>query len=138
MSGFFQANSALMRGETFGNTGDMRKYLANGTFIDYPGLNETAVLRTWNDMVAAAALNQLYRFQKVFIIGGGPCDESGGIGKGPGEAKLCRDGKLWHLYYWQEPKSSIMIGKGKWGNVDKPPGLETLGKGVYADITPEV
>ena len=138
MTGFFQANSALNKGEAFGDTGDIRKYIGNGSFIDYPGMNETALLQTWNNMVTAAALNQLYRFQKVFIVGGGPCDESAGLGKGPEEAKYCRDGKLWHLYYWLEPKGFPTLGKARWGHVEKPPGFDELGKGIYADITPMV
>lgn len=138
MQVFLQANAALMAGKTWGNTGDLSKFVQRGQWVDYPGMNESSVLTSWNNLLTGAAINQLYRLQKVFIVGGGPCDDSGGIGTGPQEAKFCRDGKAWYLYYWKEKKSSIVFGKAQWGHVDAPPGASEFGKGAYQDINPQV
>lgn len=138
MRNFISANGALMKGETYGNTGDIRNYVQNGQWVDFPGLNETTVLDQWNNLLTAAAMNQLFRMQKIFIVGGGPCDDSGNIGKGPQEAKLCRNGKAWYLYFWKEPRNSVTFGKAQWGHVSEVPGHDELGKGIYTSITPQV
>jgi hypothetical protein len=130
-------NDQLMAGNEFGGRGDIRAFFKNGTFVNFPGVNATLAIDYMNTMLLAKAVNNLWRRQKVFIMGGGNCNDNSGLGQGPANAKLCRDGKAWYLYFWKE-KSGFTLKKTQWGWVDIPPGADELGKGEYAGITIEV
>jgi len=135
MTYFTQANNALMKGLPFGNQ-DIRGYLSGGAYLTGPNPNITAITQTANTLLASAAINQLWKHQKIFIIGGGPCDDSGGIGAGPQEAKLCKNNQAWYLFYWQEYLGHIELGKKQWGNVAAPPGMDTLaGQGITIQVS---
>ncbi|KAI9803551.1 MAG: hypothetical protein M1825_001894 [Sarcosagium campestre] len=135
MQQFLTANDQLMAGEAYGDVGDLRSVFTDGNFVDLPGVNGTTLLPAWNNLMTAAAINTLWRAQKVFILGGIPCNVSLGIGDGPDEAYYCKEGKAYWLYYWREfdgPKLGKILGinwgKKQWGQADKPPGLDQLGK----------
>jgi hypothetical protein len=130
-------NDQLMAGNDFGGRGDIRAFFKNGTFVNFPGVNATLAIDYMNTMLLAKAVNNLWRRQKVFIMGGGNCNDNSGLGEGPANAKLCRDGKAWYLYFWKE-KSGFTLRKTQWGWVDSPPGADELGKGEYAGISVEV
>ena len=135
MTYFTQANNILMKGQTFGGY-DIRSYLAGGAYLNGPNPNITALTETANTLLASVAINQLWKKQKIFIMGGGPCDDSGGIGAGPQEAKLCRNGQAWYLFYWQEYLGGLHLGKKQWGNVAAPPGMDTLaGQGITVQVS---
>lgn len=132
------ANDKLMAGESYLDTGDIRKYFANGAFLDFQGIDKTVVIEKARDMLASIALNFLWKQQKIFILGGGSCDDLDGIGTGPQEAKLCIDNKAWYLFFWKEFGGIHWFSKKQWGNVDAPPGFDELGKGDFANITIQV
>ena len=125
MASFTQANNVLMKGLQFGNQ-DIRGYLSGGAYLTGPNPNISAITQTAETLLASVAINQLWKQQKIFIMGGGPCDDSGGIGNGPQEAKLCKNNQAWYLFYWQEYLGQIHLGKKQWGNVAAPPGMDTL------------
>ncbi|KAI9806400.1 MAG: hypothetical protein M1833_003587 [Piccolia ochrophora] len=139
---FFKANDQLLAGQAYGDMGDLRQVFSDGKFVNLKGINATVMFPAWNNLLMAGAINQLWRQQKIFIMGGGPCDDSGGIGSGQQNSKLCRDGKAWYLNYWRErdgPQLGFPFGKTQWGQVDMPPGWDYLGKqdesGDYTAIT---
>jgi hypothetical protein len=136
MKSFTTANNQLMSGQTYADV-DIRSYIAGGAFLAFPGVDKNTVIDSMNNMLVGTAINQLYRTQKIFIMGGGSCDDNQGIGSGPQESKVCRDGKAWYLYYWQE-NDVVSTTSHQWGWVATPPGLEEIGQGDYAGITREV
>ncbi|KAJ5788052.1 hypothetical protein N7457_003042 [Penicillium paradoxum] len=132
MKSFTTANNQLMSGQTYGDV-DIRSYISGGAFLAFPGVDKNAVTDAMTNMLVGTAINQLYRTQKIFIMGGGACDDNQGIGSGPQESKICRDGKAWYLYYWQE-NDVISLTSHQWGWVATPPGLEKLGQDEYSGI----
>ncbi|KAI9793774.1 MAG: hypothetical protein M1833_000666 [Piccolia ochrophora] len=125
ISELITVNNALMKGSKYGDH-DARSHIANGQFIEKGDIDQNDSIRRGNTLLAATAINYLWKQQKIFIVGGGDCEDTGGIGSGPQEAKLCRDGKAWYLFYWREYLGSIDPGKKRWGNVDVPPGFPEL------------
>ena len=125
MTTFTQGNNILMKGLQYGGE-DVRSYIADGAYLTGPNPNITAVTQTANTLLASVAINQLWKDQKIYIMGGGPCDDSGGIGSGPQEAKLCKNGQAWYVFYWQEYLGQIHLGKKQWGNVAALPGVADL------------
>ncbi|KAL8888991.1 MAG: hypothetical protein Q9215_003650 [Flavoplaca cf. flavocitrina] len=134
MKTYINANNLLMRGENFQDTGDIRTYLKGGLFLDFPGIDKVAVIDNINAKLVGHAVNALWRSQKVFIIGGGACGDGQGIGEGPQDMAVCRDGKAWYLYWWEEP-GGLILNKHKYGWTQKPLGWDKLGKGDYAGVT---
>ena len=88
-------------------------------------------------MFMTTTINYLYKQQKIFIVGGGPCNDTGGIGTGPQESKYCRDGKAWYLFFWKE-YGGFNLGKKEWGDVESPPGVDQLSTGDYGNLTVQV
>ncbi|KAI9827477.1 MAG: hypothetical protein M1832_004827 [Thelocarpon impressellum] len=127
------ANDQLMRGANFEGAGDIRSFIAGGAYVGFGGIDKVKVMDTMSAMLVATSVNEMYRQQKIFIMGGGPCDDSGGLGEGPQEAKVCRDGKAWYLYFWKETKSFTLRAK-RWGWLSAPPGMEKLGTGDFFGI----
>jgi hypothetical protein len=86
-------------------------------------------------MLVGTSINQLYRAQKVFIMGGAACGDNQGIGSGPQDTSsyICRDGKAWYLYYWQE-NNVISTTSHQWGWVASPPGLSQLQQNEFSNI----
>ncbi len=133
MKSFIGANNALMHGDNYLNTGDIRLYLKGGLFVNFAGVDKNTVIDTMNAFLTGQAINQLYRTQKIFIMGGGACGDNQGIGSGPANYGICRGGKLWYLYYWQE-NDVISLTSHRWGWVATPPGADKLGQGDYANV----
>ncbi|KAI9800992.1 MAG: hypothetical protein M1825_003526 [Sarcosagium campestre] len=130
------ANDGLMNGSDWQNTGDIRTYIAGGDFVNFAGVDKEAAVKKARQLLVSSAINFLWRQQKVFIMGGGPCDNSGGVGSGPDQAKICSEGRAWYLFYWME-YGGFHLSKKRWGNVDEPPGFSELGKGDYEGIKGE-
>ncbi|KAI4166226.1 MAG: hypothetical protein LQ342_000112 [Letrouitia transgressa] len=135
MKAFTAANNALMHGDNFVNTGDIRTYMAQGLFVNFAGVDKNGVIDVVNNILVGSAINQLWRQQKVFIMGGGPCGDNT-LGPGPSNAMLCRDGKAWFLYYWEEP-GGLVLNSHKWGWTNPPPGFDKLGQGDYEGVKVE-
>lgn len=131
---FTSANNILMHGQNYQNTGDIRDYFRGGAFVDYPGVDKNAVVNQMNGFLIGQAINQLYRQQKIFIMGGGACGDNQGIGQGPQEACVCRNGKAWYLYYWSVP-DTVGWTVYELGGVIAPPGADKLGTGDWAAVT---
>ncbi|CAL5865852.1 uncharacterized protein PFLUO_LOCUS58 [Penicillium psychrofluorescens] len=130
-SAFININNALMRGDNYQGTGDIRKYLQKGAWVNYPGLSKDAAKNSMVSMLQSMMINSLWRMQRVFIIGGASCDENQGIGSGPksnqGENYICDDqNRAWYLYYWQD-KPGPFSDKA-WGWVARPWGSDRMGK----------
>jgi hypothetical protein len=135
---FGSIQNDLMAGKTLpNNQGDIRSYISHGAYLDVPGVNVNEAIDYFDSMVTSKAINALWSEQKVFIMGGGPCDDSGGIGSGPQDAKLCRNNQAWYLYFWHEGNGNP-TNAGQWGYVTSPPGLNLLGSNDYQNITVEV
>ncbi|KAM0319200.1 hypothetical protein ACHAPQ_010432 [Fusarium lateritium] len=132
---FTAANNQLMSGQSY-NDVDIRTYLSGGAFLSFDGVDKNAVSDAMTDMLIGTAINQLYRAQKIFIMGGGACGDNQGIGSGPEQASICRDGKAWYLYYWQE-NDVISTTSHQWGWVASPPGADKLGQGAYSGVSVE-
>ncbi|KAJ5175330.1 uncharacterized protein N7482_001207 [Penicillium canariense] len=133
LKSFTTANNQLMAGQSYGNN-DIRSYLSGGAFLAYAGVDKNAVTDAMTSMLIGTSINQLYRTQKIFVMGGGACGDNQGIGSGPSEAVVCRDGKAWYLYYWQE-NDVISTTSHQWGWVASPPGAEKLGANEYGSVT---
>lgn len=118
---------------------DVQAYLTNGSFVDFEGVDKNAVVDTMNTFLLAKSINQLWRQQKVYILGGGKCGDDQGIGSGPKNATVCRDGRAWYLYHWKQVDGAFVFPEWKWlGWLTPPPGAEKLGTGEYSGITVEV
>ncbi|KAI9840402.1 MAG: hypothetical protein M1838_004072, partial [Thelocarpon superellum] len=127
-------NNVLMGGNSFEGAGDIRTFIQNGSYVAFEGIDKVATTNSMNAMLTGAAINRLWRQQKVYIMGGGACDDSSGLGTGPQANKVCRDGKAWYLYFWDEDHHWTLTHY-QWGWVDGPPGADQLGTGEYAGIT---
>ncbi|KAI2466895.1 hypothetical protein F4781DRAFT_433990 [Annulohypoxylon bovei var. microspora] len=134
MKSFTSANNQLMAGSNYANTGDIKSYLKGGAFVDFGGVDKNAVIDVMNSFFLGNAVNELWRQQKIFILGGGNCGDGQGIGSGPQDYSVCRDGKAWYLYYWHEGNGDFLSNK-QWGYVTMPPGADKLGQGDYAGVT---
>lgn len=115
---------------------DIRSYLSGGAFLGYQGVDKNAVTDSMTSMLVGTSINQLYRQQKIFIMGGGACGDNQGIGSGPQEAVVCRNGQAWYLYYWQE-NDVISTTAHQWGWVASPPGADSLGQNEYSGVNVE-
>lgn len=135
LKSFTTANNQLMDGQSYNNA-DIRSYVSGGAFLDYQGVDKNAVTDSMTSMLVGTSINQLYRTQKIFIMGGGACGDNQGIGSGPQESVVCRDGKAWYLYYWQE-NDVISTTSHQWGWVNPPPGSDKLGQNEYQGVTKE-
>ncbi|KAK2791818.1 hypothetical protein FQN52_004501 [Onygenales sp. PD_12] len=69
----------------------------------------------------AIAINEIWKLQKVFIVGGGSCDDSDGFGQGNsgsdnGAYAWCDvdNNQAWYLYYWQMVTSTCRLMKAGW------------------------
>ncbi|KAL8998738.1 MAG: hypothetical protein Q9169_002293 [Polycauliona sp. 2 TL-2023] len=135
MKAFTSANKILMHGDSFKNTGDIRNSLQGGLFLDFGGVDKVKLIDTMNAFLTGQAINQPYRTQKIFVTGSGACgDANGVIGNGAKDQSICRDGKAWYLYYWQENDVvSTTAHKGGW--TAALPGSEQLGTGLYAGVS---
>jgi hypothetical protein len=125
-----------MAGQTY-NGADIRTYVSHGAFLGYNGVDKNAVTDSMTNMLIGASINKLYRTQKIFVMGGGACGDNQGIGSGPQQAMVCRDGKAWYLYYWQED-NVISVTSHQWGWVASPPGADQLGQNEYSGVTVQV
>ena len=134
MKSFTSANNILMAGGNYDNTGDIRAYINGGLFVNFPGVDKNALIDAMSNLLIGQAINALWRTQKVFILGGGACGDNQGIGSGPQAASICRDGRAWYLYYWQE-NDVVSTTSHQWGWVNPPPGADQLGQGDYSGVT---
>ncbi|OTA59755.1 hypothetical protein K449DRAFT_466779 [Hypoxylon sp. EC38] len=131
---FTAINNDLMVGKNYNNQGDITSYLKNGAFVDFGGVDKNGVIDVINAFLIGNAVNELWRQQKIFILGGGKCGDGEGIGSGPKDYSICRDGKAWYLYYWHEGNGDPFSAK-QWGYVTMPPGADKLGQGDFKDVT---
>ncbi|KAI6086969.1 hypothetical protein F4821DRAFT_237314 [Hypoxylon rubiginosum] len=134
MKSFTSANNDLMAGKNYQSTGDIRTYLSGGSFVDFGGVDKNAVTDVMNKFLLGNAVNQLWRQQKIFILGGGKCGDGEGIGSGPKDYSVCRDGRAWYLYYWHEGNGDFLSEK-QYGYVTMPPGADKLGKGDFQGVS---
>lgn len=86
LQSFTTANNQLMAGQTYND--DISAYLSGGAFVAYEGVDTNAITDAMTNMLVGTSVNQLYRTQKIFIMGGGACGDNQGIGSGPQEAIL--------------------------------------------------
>jgi len=89
-----------------------------------------------NTLLTGQAINQLWRHQKLYIMGGGRCGDGQGIGSGPREGAYCResDNTAWYLYHWEDYHGIKTILDTRFGLVRHPHGMFELGKGDYSAI----
>ncbi|KAI5457856.1 hypothetical protein BGZ63DRAFT_433443 [Mariannaea sp. PMI_226] len=130
IQGTIDLQNTLMAGGQSVDQHDIRSFISHGSFLDRPGIDVNTAINHYDTIVTAKAINTLWTAQKVFIVGGVPCDFNG-LGSGPQEAKFCRsDNTAWYLYFWHEGNFGSQYG---W--VTQPPGMDMLGSGDYANIT---
>lgn len=89
-----------------------------------------------NTLLTGQAINQIWRQQKVYIMGGGRCGDNQGIGSGPKEAVYCResDNTAWYLYHWEDYYSIKTALDTHYGLVRHPHGMYKLGTGDYSAV----
>ncbi|KAK2805080.1 hypothetical protein FQN50_006325 [Emmonsiellopsis sp. PD_5] len=133
-----QGNNELMKGRTFGDL-YLDDYLKGGFWVDYPGVDKSALAQNTFSTLKAIAINEIWKLQKIFIIGGGSCDDSDGFGQGNsgtdnGAYAWCDtdNNQAWYLYYWQNGDFNLPTDKG-W--MARPWGADALGAGDFADVT---
>lgn len=133
-----QRNDDLMAGKVVDDH-DIRSYLAKGTFLtDTNQWDKNKIYDSLNAQLLGIAINSLWRQQRVFVMGGGACGDGQGIGEGPQDSVVCRDGKAWYLYYWSIYSDRPKTGQGQYGWVTGPPGADRMNKGDYSGVTVEV
>lgn len=98
MEGFTSANNELMEGNNYDGTGDVRSHFAGGAFVDFGGVDKNIVTNAMNSFLLGQSINQLWRAQKIFIMGGGACGDGQGIGLGPADCSVCVNNIAWYLY----------------------------------------
>jgi hypothetical protein len=128
-------NDDLMSGKTDSNGSNIADYLQGGGYLN-ASVNEVDTMSSFNAMLQGMAINQLWKQNKVFILGGGKCGDGQGIGSGPQSAVWCDNSTntAWYLYFWQA-NDVISTTAHKWGWTAQPPGMDQLGNGSYANIT---
>ncbi len=149
MNSYTMYNDVLLTGRTIGGQ-DIRHVFKGGKFApsstlsppnaatDTPptGLIDiSSVTQLMSSLLSAFTINEYWRKQRVFIMGGEPCNQpSGKIGRGPAKAKVCWNGREWFLYYWHTTQTGFDISATRHGWVREPPGAERLGKGDLAGL----
>ncbi|OQE12672.1 hypothetical protein PENVUL_c001G08432 [Penicillium vulpinum] len=127
---FVSINNELMFGNGYGNSGDIRKYLQGGAWVDYPGLQKNGARDTMIALIQSMMINSLWRMQRVFILGGGACGDGQGIGHGisaPDDNYICdEDNRAWYLYFWQKESGGGVKRKPQ-GWVSRPWGSDRMG-----------
>jgi hypothetical protein len=125
-----------MAGGTLDNNGTgIANFLTGGGFLN-ASVNEVSTTQGFNTMIQGMAINQLWRQNKIFVMGGGKCGDNQGIGNGPQNATWCdpETNTAWYLYFWQA-NDVISTTSHQWGWVAPPPGAEQLGSGQYQNIS---
>lgn len=89
--------SLQMKGNNYDNMGDVRSHFKDGMFVAFCGIDKTAVTNTMNAFVIGNAVNVLWRTQKISITGGGAYGDEQGIGSGPQDYSVCRNGQAWYF-----------------------------------------
>ena len=135
---FVEMNNALMNGDKFLDSGDIRDWLKRGLWVNFKGIDEDTMMDTMNNLLMGRAIDSLWRTQKIYIIGGGKCRDGQGIGAGPVAGSYCRksDDTAWYLYHWQS-HHGIPVGEKRYGWIREPHGMYELGKDDYAGISVE-
>lgn len=138
MKSFTQKNDDLMDGKVVDDH-DIRSWFTDGAMLtDADQWDKNKIVDTLNAQLIGMSINQLWRQQRVFIMGGGACGDNQGIGSGPQDTMVCRDGKAWYLYYWAIPGDRPKTGQGQYGFVNYPPGAQVMNKGDYSGVTVQV
>lgn len=101
MKSFTTANNRLVSDQMYGDI-DIRSYLSGGAFLTYNVVYNNAVTEVMTTMLIGTVINQLYRTQKILMMGGGACGCNQGIGSGSEASVICRDGRAWYVYHCQE------------------------------------
>lgn len=119
--------------EIFKGTGDntdgleltLHNYMKDGAMINFKGVDIVSTRKQMASKLLSTAINWVWRVQKVFILGGGPCGHDGEeiFGVGPKEARFCRENRVWYLYQYGD------------NQVEAPHGMDKLGTGDYDSVT---
>ncbi|PGH01386.1 hypothetical protein AJ79_07927 [Helicocarpus griseus UAMH5409] len=132
-----KGNNELMQGMKFGDM-YLDDWIKGGLWVDYPGVPKDEVASNTYAMLKAVAINQIWRMQRVYIIGGGKCGDNQGLGEGTGGTDngayaWCdkSSNQAWYLYYWQKGDHGLPTDKG-W--TARPWGADRLGTDAFSDI----
>ncbi|GFF56517.1 hypothetical protein IFM51744_08926 [Aspergillus udagawae] len=132
-NGLSTLNDQLMHESNFDNTGDIRIYLKDGYWVNFPGLNKVDATRSMQTMLQTMAINWVYRQQPVFIMGGGDCSADPNAppvvaGDDVPFVWCDADNKAWLLYAWQPNQNQWdPHGPEKFGTATWPWGSDRLG-----------
>jgi len=69
------ADNLLMQGRVVGQSGDIRRFLHGGYWVDYKGLDRTKFVDNLAGFLLANARNRIWRTQEVYIMRGPKCDK---------------------------------------------------------------
>ncbi len=148
MECFTSANNELMEGNNYDGTGDIRSYFADGAFVGFGGVDKNNVTDAMNSFLFGQSMNQLWRTQKIFVMGGGACGDGQGIGSGLVNYSVCLNNIAWYLYWrfvypragrtrscgstltdaeTRQEDNVISVISHQWGWVTAPPGAASLG-----------
>jgi hypothetical protein len=137
MTDLMSVNDKVFNGDSLDDQGTSRigNLIQGGTFLN-ASINEVDATSGLQAMLMSMAINQLWKANKVFIMGGGQCGDNQGIGNGPQNATWCdpETNTAWYLYFWQD-NDVISLTSHQWGWVVPAPGSPQLGQGTYANIS---
>lgn len=68
------ADNLLMQGRVVSQSGDIRRFLRGGYWVDYKGLDRTKLVDNLAGFLLGNAINRIWRTQEVYIVGGPRCD----------------------------------------------------------------
>lgn len=144
-----QARDSLVRlhddmfkgGESFKMT--LKDWIGQGSFLEFADFNISTITTVMRDVMIAKSIDIFYRFQRVYILGGQPCDRPSGLGIAPNIGTICYKEKMYSIYYWKASPDGVqrlmpVYNERRWGWVTNPPGMMSLGKGPYEGIPWEV
>ncbi|KAI9784046.1 MAG: hypothetical protein M1816_001077 [Peltula sp. TS41687] len=128
-------------------------WIGQGNFHGVLKLDVPALTDKIRNVMIAKAIDVYYSTQRIYILGGQPCDPAApdgstppnvGFGTAPkiGQGSYCYKNRLYSIYYWRSSIDAAQriqplnyYRERRWGWVTNPPGMLSLGKGSYAGIT---
>lgn len=132
---YVKAHNDLLRG-LHSQGVDFKDVVRDGNLMSFPGFDVAELTKAIIVQVDARTINALWLAQRVFIMGGGPCTESLGLGKGPTEGYHCFEGRAWFISYWahDDQQNRPFFDPIRNGWADSPPGFDSLGKAPFLSI----
>lgn len=128
-------NNVIMKGGSLADNSTLETFLHGGAFLDVT-VDKVRAMDTMGTMIQGQAINQLWRQNKIFILGGGACGDNEGLGSGPQLYVYCdpKTNKAWYMFFWMA-NDVISVTPHQWGWMAPPPGADDIGQGLFPNIS---